>query len=77
MDSGKSGIDLVRLFLGFDVDRAFAQILRLVATYVGFLHAFLEPLHRTAKILADVAQLLGAKDQYDDDQYDQPVPDAE
>src|ERR1700693_4088822 len=41
------------------------------------LHALLEAFHRTAQILADIAQLLGAEDQHDDQQYDQPVPDAQ
>ena len=43
----------------------------------AFLHAFLETLDRAAEILTDVAQLLGAEDQHDDHQNDQPVPDAE
>src|SRR5207248_6216581 len=76
--------DLLRLlFLGFALDRltgdllrAFARSRRLLLTLRG-LHAFLEALHRTAQVLADVAQLLGTEDQYDDEQDDQPVPDAQ
>src|SRR5687767_5833639 len=41
------------------------------------LHSVLEALHRAADILADVGELLGAKDEYDHQQDYQPVPDAE
>src|SRR6266446_7303123 len=75
--------DLLRLlFLGFALDRLTGDLLRIFAgrrrlfTFRG-LHAFLEALHCTAQVLADVAQLLGAEDQYDDEQDDQPVPDAQ
>src|SRR5690606_38934442 len=43
----------------------------------GFLHAFLETLDGAAEIFADIAQLLGAEDEGDDDQDDQPMPDTE
>src|SRR4029079_12505543 len=39
--------------------------------------AVLEALHRAAEIAADVLQLLGAEDQHDDQEHDQPMPDAE
>ena len=41
------------------------------------LHAFLEALHGAAQVLPDVAQLLGAEDQDDDEKNDQPMPDAQ
>src|SRR3954470_16196797 len=43
----------------------------------AFLHAVLEALHRATEIGADVLELLGAEDQHDDQQHDEPVPDAE
>src|SRR5689334_6826205 len=39
--------------------------------------AVLEALDRAAEVAADVLQLLGAEDQHDDQEHDQPVPDAE
>ena len=56
---------------------ASAALLRGVGLGLGALHAFLEALHRAAQVLPDVAQLLRAEDQHDDQQYDQPVPDAQ
>src|SRR5512134_1450672 len=41
------------------------------------LDAVLEALHRVAEVRPDVAQLLRAEDEHDDEQHDQPVPDAE
>src|SRR5688572_11650681 len=40
-------------------------------------HAVLEAAHSAAQIGAEVAQLLGAEDQHDHQQHDEPVPDAE
>ena len=37
-------------------------------------HAFLEVFHRATQVAANVAQLLGAKYQNNDQQYDQPMP---
>src|SRR5262249_10902363 len=69
------------LLLRFALDRVPRDLLRLVRRrgLLGLrrLHAFLEALHRAAQILPDVAQLLGAEDQHDDQKYDQPVPDAQ
>src|SRR5262245_4761116 len=41
------------------------------------LHPVLEALHRVAEVRSDVAQLLRAEDEHDDQQHDQPVPDAD
>src|SRR6185437_9924822 len=41
------------------------------------LHALLESLDGAAQVLADIAKLLGAEDQHDDQQHDQPMPDAQ
>src|SRR5262249_38976732 len=44
---------------------------------VAVLHALAEALDRRADVLADVAEALGAENQRDNDQHDEPVPDAE
>src|SRR5881296_2580088 len=77
-----------RLGLGLDVHRV--RVVGLVARDLlrrrhrrvlgrlrAALHAVLEALDRGAQIAADVLQLLGAEDQHDDQQHDQPMPDAE
>src|SRR5215469_3331062 len=72
---------LLRLFLlRLALDRLAGRELlrrRALRLVLGALHAFLESLHRAAEVLADVAQLRGAEDQHDDEQHDQPVPDAQ
>src|SRR3954452_24930818 len=40
-------------------------------------HAVLETFHGASKVGAQIAQLLGAENQNDYQQYDQPMPDAE
>src|SRR3990167_7884905 len=42
----------------------------------ALLYAVLEDLHSAAQVGADVLQLLGAEDQHDDQQDDQPMPDG-
>src|SRR5450755_1609805 len=80
--------DLGRGFLGdLALDRLAAELGRSLrrrsvgsrrnGLAVRALHPVLEPLHRAAEILPDVAQLLGAEYQDDDQQHDQPVPDAQ
>src|SRR5512134_1179064 len=79
-----SGLRL-RLLLRLAVDRAAGDLLRRglgrarrgVGLLVGALHPFLEALDRAAEILPDVAQLLRAEDEHDDQQDDQPMPDAQ
>ena len=44
--------------------------------FLAAFHALLETFHRTAKITAEVAQLLGAEYQNNDQQNDQPMPDT-
>src|SRR4051812_29899963 len=72
--------------LGFDVDRVrvvrrrrTGDLLRRLRGGVGgaVTDAVLEALDRAAEVGADVLQLLGAEDQHDDQQHDQPMPDAE
>jgi hypothetical protein len=41
------------------------------------LDPFFESLHRASKVGPEAAKLFGAKDEEDDDQNDQPVPNAE
>jgi len=43
---------------------------------VAVLHALTETLDGRTEIFADVAQFLGSENQRDDDEHDQPVPDA-
>src|SRR5439155_23470175 len=72
-----------RLFLlRFAFDRLADDLLRRLGALrrglaLRTLHAVLEAFHRAAQVLADVAQLLGPEDQHDDEQHDQPVPDAQ
>src|SRR5438094_950748 len=80
--SNISGASGRLLFLDFGVDRRARDLLRgRGLRFLGFglaaPHAFLEALHRAAQILPDVAQFLRAEDQHDDEQYDQPMPDAQ
>src|SRR6266705_6570053 len=74
------------LFLHFAFDRLPGDLLRSVRRStcgrrrigaVGAFHAVLEAFHRAAEVLPDVTQLLGSEYKYDDQQYDQPVPDAQ
>src|SRR5689334_8141030 len=69
----------LRLVLDFAFDGAAAQLRwcggSVVAVLVGrrVLHPVLEPAHRTAEVGADIAELLRAEDEQDDQQHDQPV----
>ena len=45
--------------------------------FVAGLHTVFKTLHRTAQISTQVAQFLGAKNQHDNDQNDQPMPNAQ
>src|SRR5215831_14829738 len=78
----RGGTRLLRLFLlrlAFDrlAGSELLRGLRALRLVLRAFHAVLESLHRAAEILADVAQLRGAEDQHDDQQHDQPVPDAQ
>src|SRR5689334_4848452 len=80
--SNISGASGRLLFLDFGVDRRARDLLRgrgfrLVGLGLGAPHPFLESLHCAAQVLPDVAQLLRAENQHDDQQYDQPMPDAQ
>src|SRR5260370_19593544 len=69
-----------RLFLRVDIDGVVARQFALLRTgrrRLGLFRAFIETLHRTAKIGADIAQLLRAEHQRDDQQSDQPVPNTQ
>src|SRR5439155_10704973 len=71
-----------RLLFSFALDRGTTELLRRISALrrrlaLGALHSFFESLDRATEILPDVAQLLGSKDQHDDQKNDQPMPDAQ
>src|SRR5256714_762089 len=81
-------LDLGRGFLGdLALDGPAAQVARRLRRRsvrtrrngfaIRVLHSILESFHGAAEILSDVAQLLGAEYQDDDQQHDQPVPDTQ
>src|SRR6266568_4268206 len=71
-----SGLRLL-LDLGFDgAARHLGRGAALARLVLGGFHAVLEAAHRPAEIGADIAQLLGAENEQDNQKHDQPVPNA-
>src|SRR5688500_18623065 len=69
----------LRFFLDFGIDDTAVGLMwwRRQLFFLGVFHTFPEAFHCAAQITAEIAELLGAEYQNDDNQYDQPVPDTE